>query len=159
MKFCSLRVGVLIAWLLLGSPAFAGSTATIVTHIDKPELFTVHAPRQMNLDLVLYLKDGVRAKDFEALRDWLTQEGFRVSGGSAKDQHIAASGNVDAAESAFQVQIMMTPDGRGYGPPGDAKIPSKFGNVVQSIVGLSPVGFAPYRSLRRSQPTPTSTEK
>lgn len=159
VKFNTLCVGIVMACVLLASPASARSTTTIVTRVDKPALYTMRPPSEMNLHLVLYLKDGVRVQDFEALRDWLTQEGFRVTAGSAKDQRLEAFGSVDAAESAFRVQILMTPDGKGYGPLEDAEIPAEFGKVVQSIVGLSPVLLAPYRPLRHSQPTPTASKR
>ena len=37
------------------------------------------------------------------------------------------------------MHMMTTQDGRGYGPLEDAKIPSQFEKVVESILGLSPM--------------------
>lgn len=157
MKLKGLSLALVIVHVLLASPAFSQSTTSIVTRVDKPELYMVHASRQMNLDLVFYLRSGTRGRseDVEALKDWLMQQGFRVTGG-ATDGFVDASGSVDAAESAFQVQIMMTSDGKGYGPLQDAKIPTEFRSVVQSISGLSTVTVAPYRSFKRVPPKPNT---
>jgi len=157
MKLKQLSLAGVMAYVLLASSAFAQSTTTIVTRVDKPELYTLHAPRQMNLELVLILKPGTRGrdKDVEVLKDWLTQQGFRVTGG-ATDGFVDASGSVDAAESAFQVQIMTTPNGEGYGPLGDAKIPAEFGKLVQSIAGLSTFTLAPSKTFKHSPPKPSS---
>ena len=156
MKLKQLSLIVIIAHVLLASSAFAQSTATIVTHVDKPELYTLHAPRQMNLDLVVVLKSAAPVPEVEALKAWLTQQDFKITYDGTADGVIELSGSVDVAESAFQVQMMMTSNGEGYGPLGDAKIPIEFGNVVQSIAGLSTITLAPFRLLT-ARPTPSAS--
>jgi hypothetical protein len=158
MKSICLRVGVLVAVsVLIPTSAFAQSTTSVITRVDKPELYTIRAPRQMNLDLVLFLKAGTRGRseDVEALKDWLIQQGFRVTGG-ATDGFVDASGSVDAAESAFHVQIMMPSDGKGYGPIEDATIPAEFASLVQGISGLSPVFSGHEGPARRARSAPAS---
>lgn len=150
---------IALFWLFFAfTPAIAAEpTVSIHVGVNDPALYSSPAPRQLTLELMFYLKQASPQEEKD-LDDWLTGEGFRIV--SSEYDSIVVDGSVEDAEQAFQVTIMMTRDGRDYGNLEDPKLPARFGDIVWSITGLSPVTSATSGPLRRKSvatPAPLPT--
>ncbi len=80
---------------------------------------------------------GPEENNFNSVTEWLTKNGFVVSGGSRQEGQIRFSGNVAQAETAFDVQIMKFGDGTQFSNTREPKIPARFVDVIGEIVGLN----------------------
>lgn len=81
---------------------------------------------------------GPLQSDVDAVSNWLTSEGFQV--GIVSEHPLAYmyfTGTVGQAEGAFHVSIISSPDGRNFANTQDPLIPAKFGDIIQTMFGLS----------------------
>jgi subtilase family serine protease len=85
---------------------------------------------------------GPTAEQFQAVAEWLTSQGFRITAGSQLDRFIKFTGTVRQAENAFGVTIIASRDGRQWANTGNPHIPARFRGVFGYIMGLSSLGAA-----------------
>lgn len=77
---------------------------------------------------------GPSPSEVAAVKKWLSNEGFKVSGGSSTI--LRAQGTVGKAVTAFGISFLGSADGRLYANEQDPAIPARFTNVISSIGGL-----------------------
>ncbi len=81
---------------------------------------------------------GVTGQEFNRVSNWLTNEGFQVTGGSPANGYIKFSGSVLSIAHAFSARISkFSPDGSKYGNLGDPQIPAEYAGLVGTITGLN----------------------
>ena len=81
---------------------------------------------------------GVTQQEFNKVSDWLTKEGFQVTGGSPSNGYIKFRGSVLSIGHAFGARLSkFSADGSRYGNLGDPQIPAEYGNLVGGITGLN----------------------
>ena len=80
---------------------------------------------------------GVTQPEFDQVSNWLTSEGFQVTGGSPLDGYIKFSGSTLTISRAFGTSVSkFSPDGSRFGILKEPRIPSQYENVVGNITGL-----------------------
>ncbi len=77
---------------------------------------------------------GPSPSEVAAVKKWLSNEGFKVCGGSSTI--LRAQGTVGKAVGAFGISFLGSADGRLYANRQDPAIPARFANVISSIGGL-----------------------
>ena len=74
--------------------------------------------------------------DVDTVAQWLSSQGFTVTGSSVARRSVTFSGTVADAEHAFGVNIMTFGDGTSYSNVIDPAIPARFGAIISRIGGL-----------------------
>jgi pseudomonalisin len=81
---------------------------------------------------------GPSQAEFNTLSQWLTNQGFQVTGGSPAAGFIGVRGTVLAIGRAFNTNIQrLSADGAKFGNLSDPQLPAEFGSVVSNITGLN----------------------
>jgi len=80
---------------------------------------------------------GVTQPEFDQVSDWLTHEGFQVTGGSPAEGYIKFSGSTLTIGRAFGASVLkFSPDGSRFGILNEPRIPAQYENLVGNITGL-----------------------
>jgi subtilase family serine protease len=79
---------------------------------------------------------GPSEADYEAVKSWLTAQGFTIVSSDIGDASISVATPVSIAEKAFGVDMRQSDDGALYGNTNNPKVPARFSGVIGSIVGL-----------------------
>ncbi len=79
---------------------------------------------------------GPSQHDLDAVAQWLTSQGFKVTASDAARRAVRFSGTVADAEHAFATTIMKFGDGTSYSNVTDPLIPSAFSGVIGAVGGL-----------------------
>ncbi len=100
-----------------------------------------------------------KASDVEALKKWLGEHGFKVTGQSADGSSIYANATVGEIEQSLGVNmVQVTKDGVTYTAAQDApSLPADVGGPVHAIIGLQPFLHAYKQRACRSWPTIRAT--
>jgi subtilase family serine protease len=85
---------------------------------------------------------GPTDADVNAVKDWLTGAGLRVTGVGAGKRYVVLSGDVDAAQRAFGVTLELYRHGgtQALAPAGDLSLPQGLSDKVLGVVGLESPG-------------------
>src|SRR5208282_522263 len=76
--------------------------------------------------------------DFNKVSQWLTAEGFQVTGGAASAGDIKFSGSVLTIGRVFNTRIVkFAADGSKFGNTNDPEIPAEFADLISNISGLN----------------------
>ena len=155
-------------------PEEAGVTKNgLIVNQAKPEhrndrmalLFSLDMPSQADLEQrvakgevisvdELNKKYAPKATDVDALKKWLTEQGFKVTGQSTDGSSVYANGTVGQIEQSLAVNMVrVTKNGITYtaarNPP---SLPSDVGAPVHAIIGLQPFRHA-FKHKARLLPT------
>ena len=155
-------------------PEEAGVTKNgLIVNQAKPEhrndrmalLFSLDMPSQADLEQrvakgevisvdELNKKYAPKAADVDALKKWLTEQGFKVTGQSTDGSSVYANGTVGQIEQSLAVNMVrVTKNGITYtaarNPP---SLPSDVGAPVHAIIGLQPFRHA-FKHKARLLPT------
>jgi len=96
--------------------------------------------------------------DFDAVRDWLASQGFKVVAINTATRVIQFSGTVAQAEQAFEVGIAAFGD-ISFGNATDPHIPARFAGVIGHIHGLDNLSAStPGLTVRRIKLVAPSSE-
>jgi subtilase family serine protease len=79
---------------------------------------------------------GPTAADVSQISQWLSSEGFTVTYASAQQSRIKFEGNVGDAETAFNVKIAASADGKKYGNVEDPLVPASLAPKISYLAGL-----------------------
>jgi kumamolisin len=145
-------------------PEVAGVTKNgLIVNQAKPEnrnermdlLFSLDMPSQADLEQrvakgevvsvdELNKKYAPKPSDIDALKNWLTGQGFKVTGQSSDGSSVYANGSVGQIEQSLAVNMVrVTKDGITYTAARDApSLPSDIGAPVHAIIGLQPFRHA-----------------
>ncbi len=93
---------------------------------------------------------GPAPADVQAVEQWLSHAGFRVTGQSASI--LKVQGTIGQAASLFAVTFAGSPDGRFYANLQDPAIPSQFSSVISAIEGLSNLVHASHTATQVPPP-------
>ncbi|MGO9607539.1 MAG: protease pro-enzyme activation domain-containing protein [Candidatus Binataceae bacterium] len=81
---------------------------------------------------------GPADADFNQVSQWLTAQGFQVTGGAASEGVIKFSGSAQMIGRVFNTRIVkFSPDGSKFGNVDDPEIPTAFADLIGSITGLN----------------------
>ncbi|HXW84957.1 MAG TPA: S53 family peptidase [Candidatus Binataceae bacterium] len=110
-----------------------GLSALLAAQQDpsSPEYHKWLTPAQFNA------RFGPTEADVLSVRDWLTQQGFKVDFASADSRTIAFHSDAATAERAFSVRIAASPEGKTFANLDDPAIPTELASKVGAISGLS----------------------
>ena len=85
----------------------------------------------------------VTPQEFEKVSDWLTREGFQVTGGSPNAGTIEFIGSVLTVTRVFSTRISrFSADGSKFGNLIEPQVPAEYGSLISDITGLNNM-FAP----------------
>jgi pseudomonalisin len=79
---------------------------------------------------------GPSQQDLQAVEQWLTGQGFRVTAASLSQRYVRFTASVADAERAFATSIMAFGNGSLYSNITDPLIPAQLSGVISSISGL-----------------------
>jgi subtilase family serine protease len=80
---------------------------------------------------------GPSQQDLDRVVQWLTAQGFKVTGSSLTDRQVSFSATVLQAEKSFGTNIMAFGDGSFYSNINDPQVPAQLAGIIGSINGLS----------------------
>jgi kumamolisin len=126
------------------------------THNEKMELlFSLAIPSRDDLEKKVAAGETVspadlnktyapKASDVEALKKWLGEQGFKVTGQSPDGTSVYANGTVEQIEQSLQVNmVQVTKEGISYTAARNApSLPADIGAPVHAIIGLQPFRHA-----------------
>ena len=79
---------------------------------------------------------GPTQQDAAAVTQWLSSEGFQVSGASLDERWVKFTGSAGQAEKTFGTPIMAFGTGRFYSNTAEPVIPAQLSGIVAAIAGL-----------------------
>ena len=80
---------------------------------------------------------GVTQDQFEKVSNWLTKQGFQVTGGSPALGSIQFNGSVLTIGSTFGTRIMKaSADGSRFGNLSEPQLPAEYASIIDAISGL-----------------------
>jgi subtilase family serine protease len=79
---------------------------------------------------------GPTNDDVAAVTQWLSGQGFSVTFASAGQRRIAFTGNVATAQTAFQIHLMQSRDGKSFGNADDPQVPASLASKISHLAGL-----------------------
>jgi subtilase family serine protease len=95
---------------------------------------------------------GPSDDDVAQVSDWLTTQGFTVTGGSAHDRRIAFTGDVATAQVAFLVHFAGSRDGTIYANVDDPQIPEELAPKISYLSGLDNINHNNWNTLLPDPP-------
>jgi subtilase family serine protease len=102
-------------------------------------------------------KFGPSADDISQVTQWLTSQGFTVTYVSAQQGRIKFEGSVDTAQTAFNVDIKATFNGKRYSNVEDPQIPSSLAPKIGYLAGLDNLHANVWQALIPTPPNNTGT--
>jgi subtilase family serine protease len=78
---------------------------------------------------------GPDSQQIDAVRDWLSAQGFEIVSSSPRQRSITFKGSAGLAERVFRTKIVAYADG-AYANVTDPSIPARFAGVIAAIRGL-----------------------
>ena len=79
---------------------------------------------------------GPTQQDAAAVTQWLSSEGFQVTGASLDERWVKFTGSASQAEKTFGTPIMAFGTGRFYSNTAEPVIPAQLSGIVAAIAGL-----------------------
>src|SRR3984957_589373 len=98
---------------------------------------------------------GPSDDDVAQVSNWLTSQGFTVTGGSAHDRRIAFTGDVATAQAAFLVHFAGSRDGTIYANVDDPQVPEELAPKISHLSGLDNINHNHWNTLL---PDPPNTD-
>jgi subtilase family serine protease len=90
---------------------------------------------------------GPSDDDVAQVSNWLTSQGFTVTGGSAHDRRISFTGDVTTAQAAFLVHFAGSRDGTIYANVDDPQIPEELAPKISHLSGLDNINHNHWNTL------------
>ncbi len=84
---------------------------------------------------------GPDPAQFNAVRDWLVEQGFEIESASLQRRSIQFKGSAELAERVFETRIESY-GGGAYANLTDPSIPARFAGVIAAISGLDNIAHA-----------------
>ena len=79
---------------------------------------------------------GPTAADVSQVTNWLTSQGFGVTSASASQRRVTFTGNVSTAQTAFNVSIAASRDGKKFANVEDPQVPGLLAPKIGYVAGL-----------------------
>jgi Pro-kumamolisin, activation domain len=79
---------------------------------------------------------GPTRQDFDAVTNWITSQGFKITDSSLPPRYIQFTGSVSQAQQTFATTIMLFGNGRNFANMTEPRIPAQFDGVIGAISGL-----------------------
>ncbi len=102
---------------------------------------------------------GPSDDDVAQVSNWLTSQGFTVTGGSAHDRRIVFTGDVATAQAAFLVHFAGSRDGTKYANVDDPQVPEELAPKISYLSGLDNLNHNHWNALIPDPPANITVPK